>query len=103
MLISSLSQVYVKVPVEFQESGVVVDPTGDDVEIAFTTVGSDPVSDDWNTSEWETAGSIYKARCLVGPAGTITLTKDRAYNVWVRVTDSPETPVLRHPSLLEVF
>ena len=97
--ISAVSLEYVKVPVSAREDGAVVDPTADTVQMAFLTSGSPGVSD-WKSGSWETDATTnpdtYYARCLVGPSGgTITLTAGSTYQVWVKVTDNPETPVKR--------
>lgn len=96
--ISALSLEYVRVRVSATNAGAAVDPTGDTVVMAFTAEGVAPVSGDWKTASWETDATTttdsYYARCLVGPSGTVTLTAG-AYDVWVKVTDSPETPVMR--------
>jgi len=74
----------------------VVDPTSDTVQMAF--VNGEPTSGDWKTATWEADSSTnpttYYARCLVGPGGTVTLS-DGDYQVWVKITDSPEVPVLK--------
>lgn len=94
--ISSLSLQYVRVQVTAMKSGVGVDPSSDPVQMAFPSAGVAPVGGDWNTAAWEkyttTSGTTYWAICLVGPGGTKTLTAGR-YDVWVKVTDSPEVPV----------
>jgi hypothetical protein len=94
--ISSLSLEYVRVPVFAKEAGVVVNPTTDAVVMAFKSDGTEPVTNDWKASTWETDSTTtpatYYARCLVGTGGTVALT-DGTYDVWVRVTDSPEIPV----------
>lgn len=93
--IAATSVEYVKVPVSVTESGAAVDPTADTVQMAFTT-GSGPESGDWKTASWETDATTtpdtYYARCLVGSAVTLAA---GTYTVWVKVTDSPETPVKR--------
>lgn len=55
------------------------------VEMAVITGTADPAPADWQTASW--SGSY--ARLLVGPlvAGT-------SYTVWVRVTSTPEVPVM---------
>jgi hypothetical protein len=55
------------------------------VEMAVSAGPLNPVEEDWQAAEWD--GS--DARLLVGPleAGTM-------YSVWVRVTSSPEVPVI---------
>lgn len=92
--ISVLSREYVKVAVSATEAGSAVDPTNDTVQMAFPVLGTDPISGDWKAATWETVGTTYYARCLVGPGGTVTLAAG-SYNVWVKVTDNPEAPVRR--------
>jgi hypothetical protein len=89
---------YVKAPVSAVVDGAAYDPTSDTVQMAFTAVGVDPVSGDWKTAGWETISGRYYARCLVGPGGTIDLAVG-SYTVWVKVTDSPEIPILRSGGL----
>ena len=91
--ISAESLEYVKVWVDAHRSGVSFDPTGDVVEMAFTT-GPNIEEADWQEGSWETIGRKYYARCLVGPSGTIEL-DEGSYQVWVRITDNPEIPVLK--------
>lgn len=88
--ISSMSKEYVLVPVSARENGLPIDPTSSTVEMAFAPADVDP--EEWNAASWETAGSKHYARCLVGP-GEVELSKG-FFNVWVRVTDNPEMPVL---------
>jgi hypothetical protein len=98
-VISSLTKEYIKVPVSATENGAVIDPTTDTVEMAFVAPGTEPAAGDWKTAEWETAGSVFLAKCLVGD--TVTLSDGR-YEVYVRVTDNPEIPVKRAPNWLVV-
>lgn len=94
--ISASSIEYVRVPVSATASGSAVDPTADTVQMAFLATSAAPVSGDWKTASWETDATTtpdtYYARCLVGSAITLTA---GTYTVWVKVTDSPETPVKR--------
>jgi hypothetical protein len=87
---------YVRVPVYATSSGAQVNPTGDVVQMAFLPGSQAPESGDWKTASWDTDATTtpttYRARCLVGPAGTVTLTRG-TYTVWVKITDSPEVPV----------
>lgn len=91
---------YVRVPVKATEAGVPVNPTVDVVSMAFEHPGSRPAA--WHTASWETDAtaqpSKYYARCLVGP-GHVPL-EAGTYVVWVKVADSPETPVLRSGDLV---
>ncbi len=95
--ISALSKEYVKVQVSATESGAAIDPTPDVVAMAIVT--GTPVSGDFHTATWETAGTKYYARLLVGPGAALTLTPG-TYGVWVKVTDSPEVPVKRSGALV---
>lgn len=103
--VSALSLEYVRVRVQATNAGAAVDPSGDTVVMAFPVAGTAPVSGDWKTAGWETdtttSPDTYYARCLVGPAGTIALAAG-VYDVWVKVTDSPETPAMKS-GRLEVF
>ena len=103
LVISALSLEYVRVPVAAKQAGAVVNPTADTVTMAFSAAGVDPVAGDYKTASWETDAtttpSTYYARCLVGPAGTVTLAAG-TYEVWVKVTDSPEIPVKRSGTLI---
>jgi hypothetical protein len=88
---SSLSRQYIPVQVRAP-----VDPRGDSVQFAFLTTG-EPANTDWATAVWDSApvaaGGAYTARCLVGPGGTVTLAAG-VYTLWVKITDSPEVPVM---------
>lgn len=106
--IASTSLQYVAVDVRAKEAGNVVNPTADTVTMAFVTPGTLPVSGDFKTASWETNANTnpdtYTVLCLVGPGGgTITLTADTDYAVWLKIVDSPETPILRVPGLLSVL
>jgi hypothetical protein len=96
----AISLDYVTYPVSTRQSGVLVDPTADVVEMAFVTEGTPSasiLSGDWNTGSWETDASlftpVYYVRCLVGPGGTIQLAA-QVWDVYVRIHDTPETTVL---------
>ena len=93
--ISVASQQYVRVPIS-EASGA--DPTGDAVYMAFPDAGATPT--DFFTGSWVTIGGIYYARCLVGPGSNVLPVG--FYDVYVRVSDSPEHPVL-FSGTLEVF
>jgi broad specificity phosphatase PhoE len=95
---SALSREYVSAAVTAKAAGTPVNPTSDTVEFAFTTVTAKPASGDWKTGSWDgtqpqTPGNAYIAHCLVGPGGTVELPAGR-YTMWVRITDSPEVPVI---------
>ena len=101
--ISALSLIYVRVPVQATKAGVQYNPTADSVVMAFVPVGTVPASGDWKAATWEVENATaqvptYNARCLVGPGGTVQLAQG-SYVVWVKVTDSPEIPVLQSDAL----
>lgn len=94
---SKLSTQYWSVPVAATKAGAAYNPTADVVQFAFMpTPTQTPVTADWVSGVWETvATSIiypYNAKCLVGPSGATVLTSG-SYNVYMKVTDNPETPV----------
>lgn len=102
VIMSVLSLENVRVPIAAKVEGAHVNPTSDTVVMAFPVAGEDPVAGDWKSSIWSTdtttTPDTYEAICLVGPAGTIALAVG-VYDVWVRVTDSPEVPAIRVGSL----
>lgn len=95
---------YVGVDITAKKLGLVVNPTADAVTMAFVAPGAIPASGDWQTATWETTvgpPAVYTALCLVGPGGTITLAAAN-YSVFVKVSDSPEVPVIPVSGLLSV-
>lgn len=83
--IPSLSVEYVKVPVTGPD-----DLTSLDVDMAILPDGQDPAGGDWKAAAW--IGT--SAAVLIGPATLLPLTKGVTYGVWVRITSTPEIPVL---------
>lgn len=83
--IPSLSVEYVRVPVTGPP-----DLTTLDVDMAIVPQGQDPGSGDWKSADW--IGS--DAAVLIGPATALPLTKGVNYGIWVKITSSPEIPVL---------
>jgi hypothetical protein len=73
------------------------------VAIALTPLRSDPDDDTtWRGASW--AGSAATARSaaiLIGP-GTSHEIDAGKYEVWVKVTDNPETPIV-HAGRLTIF
>ena len=100
---SVLSTAYVQVPVTAFGTAGTYNPTGDTVQFAFTPV-TYPVTEpsSWATGLWATfPGPAYWALCLVGPASGGTALSIGSYQIWLKITDSPEVPVLQ-PSLLKI-
>ena len=81
------------------------DPASDVVAMAFTPLtypGTSPAPGNWVTGSWSTfPGPAYWAQALVGPVNGGTALAIGTYQVWLRVTDSPEVPVLQ-PCLLTI-
>lgn len=94
--LSSLSTQYVIVPVRAFSAGVAYNPTADTVQMAFKVSGT-PSGGDWNTASWAATSAVngaYLAQCLVGPQNSGVVLAIGSYTIWVKITDSPEVPVL---------
>lgn len=97
--ISAASLEYVFVNVSTFIGNPPPNPTSDVVQMAFNPATQSfgppltpPVSGDWKAASWVTGASQpYIAQCLIGPGGVITLTAG-IYDVWIKITDSPEIP-----------
>lgn len=97
---SALSTEYIRVRIRAKEAGVDQDLSGLTVKMAFIAPGSSPGASDWKTATWDTDSTVdpdaYYAQCLVGPnGGVITLTAQE-WNVWSKVTDTPEEVIQNH-------
>jgi hypothetical protein len=95
---SQLSTQYVFIPVSATKSGIAYNPTGDAVAFAFMPGATAvPQVSDWVAGSWDTNTSSviypYSAKCLVGPTGTTNPGIGRYY-MYLKITDSPEIPVL---------
>ncbi len=91
--ISSQSKQYVRVPVTASS-----DPTHDAVAWAIVPPGEEPTV--FVTGDWQTIGSTFYARVPVGPGTSLVLARGY-YELFVQISDTPETPVLR-AGVLEV-
>lgn len=100
-VISDLSTVFVRSRILATVSGAIYNPTADVVEVAFKAPGVDPAGPDWHAASWETAGTAYYARLLIGPAGGFVLAVG-TYIMWIRITDAPEVPVLEAPGTVRI-
>lgn len=93
------SRVFVPATVTATSRGLPYNPTGDVVQFAFTASGASLAGATWVAGEWDGdspvpgTSSDYTALCLVGPGGTVALPVG-TYQVSVKITDSPEIPVL---------
>jgi len=106
---SSQSTVYVRVVVTSElPNGTTVNPTSDTVQFAFIgpyastgTASSNPPTSTttYCSGSWD-SGTPYTAKCLIGPNGGVTTLTTGAYQVWIKITDNPEVPVLLAGPLL---
>ncbi|MFI6793661.1 hypothetical protein ACIBG4_40655 [Nonomuraea sp. NPDC050383] len=86
MQIPSLSTEYVKVPIAGPAT-----LTSLPVEMAVVPQDQDPAGGDWETADW--IGT--SAALLIGPASPFgALAKGLTYGIWVKITSTPEVPVL---------
>lgn len=100
---SSLSTEYIAVPVNASVSGLDYNPSGDVVAMAFTaTEATAPTV--WNAGVWESNGDgSYNALVLVGPANGGVVLAPGIWHVWLKITDSPEVPVLGPVDKLTIY
>lgn len=90
LTISSDSVEYIEVTVSTSDND---DPTVDPVEFAFEAPSDgNPDAADWGAGSWKAGGPPYVARALVG-AAPFDLAEG-IYKVWIRISGSPEVPVL---------
>jgi hypothetical protein len=90
----ALKNIYL--PVTATLLGLPYNPTGDTVQFAFMPTPTQvPQPSDLVAGAWETWTTDvlypYRAKCLVGPGGTISLGIG-TYIVYVKITDNPEVP-----------
>ncbi len=109
--VAGTSTEFVKVQVEaFVDGDPSYNPTSDSVQMAFVPINTDPASGDFKTASWETQTIVtpngvtylYFARCLIGPSPGTGQLAVGVYQVFVKVTDSPEVPI-KYSGLIEVF
>ena len=99
--IYSQSTQYISVPITNAEG---INPTGDVVQFAFLGPYNNQgqaqeavptASTTYYTGAWESTSAPYEAIILVGPGGgAATQLSVGTYLIVVKVTDSPEVPVL---------
>jgi hypothetical protein len=96
--ISQVSLQYWYVPVQATQDGAAYNPTSDTVQMAFMPQATQvPQSADWQAASWDTVSTgllyPYAAKCLIGTGGTIALGTGQ-FVAYVKITDSPEIPVI---------
>lgn len=78
-------------------------PTSLPVSIAVKLYGIEPEAADFKTAAWITEAGKYYATILIGQAGTgIGVLTEDIYKSWVKVTDTPEIPVLESTNYLVI-
>lgn len=75
--------------------------SSDTVELCLTPSGVDPTS--WTTGSWKVVEGELWATVLIGPGSTIGQLAPGQYYINVRVTDSPEVPVLTSPNAITIY
>ena len=100
LAISALSTQYVQVPVTNTEG---ISPINDVVQFAFigpyatTTQAADyppTAATTWITGSWLSGATTPTAQILVGPSGGAVTLVVGSYQVYIKITDSPEVPIL---------
>lgn len=85
------------IPIEVTTSAG--DPTGDVIQAAFVAPNTRPGPSDWQAAFWTGAVNptlqpgTYMALCLIGVGASFTPAAGE-YQVYIKITDSPEIPVL---------
>ena len=113
--ISALSLEMVNVSWTSDLDGTSIDPTGQTPsEAALTVQFAFPLSSgnyaapaqpaQWYAGAWLLGGTGrgFVAQCLVGPGGVVTLTAGKVFDVWSKVTGTPESPA-KFAGPIEVF
>lgn len=95
---SVLDTEYLTYPQQVLVAGLPVNPTADVVQFAFmpNPANANPGVGDWHTGSWfTTVNGGYQAQILVGPANGGVPLAAGLYNVWVKVVDNPQVPVIQ--------
>ena len=79
------------------------DPTGLLVSMAVKPYNEEPVAGDFKTAAWLTEDGRHYAVVLIGQVGTgIGVLGEGIYKSWVKITDTPEIPVLPSTNYLVI-
>ena len=92
MTLSVLSRQYVDFKVVYSVAGVISDPTGFTVKMAFVAEGAAPQSSDFVDASWITGEDEYRVQTLVGTGGDHALDAG-TYDGWVKILSTPEIVV----------
>jgi hypothetical protein len=78
-------------------------PTSLPVSMAVKPYGEEPVAADFKVAAWLTEDGRYYAVILIGQTGTgIGPLTEGIYKSWVKITDTPEIPVLESVNYLVI-
>jgi hypothetical protein len=94
LVLSSATLESVEVPITCD-----VDPTSDVVEFQLCATGTEPADDTWKTGTWHPTKTTTAVSPLIGAGGVLTPTPGR-WQLWVRITDAPEIPVLHSGAIV---
>lgn len=64
------------------------------VQMAVVIADSEPVTGDWKTAAWDGVDGTADAKILIGTGSSIGALTEGVYGVWVKVTATPEIPVI---------
>lgn len=79
------------------------DPTSLPVSMAVMPYGEEPEAADFKTAAWLTENERHYAVVLIGQVGSgIGALTEGIYKSWVKVTDTPEIPVLESVNFLVI-
>lgn len=92
----SLQKVFVEVT-----TTATTDPTSDTVQVAVAPTYTQPAT--WVTGTWVKQAGVFFISVLIGPGSTLGALTAGIYNVWVKVTDNPEVPVMRATDTLTIY
>lgn len=96
--IRATSKEYVGAPVS-EATGIVL--TADAVELSFTVGDTAPPV--WTPGVWKTIRGQSWAVAMIGPGSVLGALPAGRYWVNIRVTDSPEIPVLTSPNQITIY
>lgn len=96
LLVSALSLEKIDVAI-----AATTNPTGDTVQMAVALNYTNPTT--WVPASWVTVTGVYYATVLIGPGSAIGALPVGQYQVWVKVTDNPEIPVLKSADTVTIF
>lgn len=86
-----------------QQVTAATSPTANVVSMAVMPYDEEPEAADFKTAAWVTEGTSYYAVALIGQVGTgIGVLTEGIYKSWVKVTATPEIPVLPSTNYLVI-